>query len=276
VESVVSKYDSEISLIRQDEVPPVHVFNACGRAPVLLVADHASRHIPANLNQLGLADWVLDKHVAWDIGSDLVTRYLALHLDAPAVLAGFSRLIIDPNRPPGSDHSCVKVSDGIAIPGNLDIDELEFKRRKAAFFDHYHRAIEQQLERFFQQGVAPAFIAMHSCSPVYDRMIRPWHVGVMWDADDRLAGPVLANLQRRQGVCVGDNEPYSGRHPDDYTIDHHAERNGLAAVGIEIRQDLIANSDGARHWAQLLAEIFDHALTDERVYAKMQVNTVGQ
>lgn len=235
---------------------------------MLVVADHAGRSIPAGLNQLGLEDWVLERHVAWDIGSDLLAMHLAEQLDAPAVLAGFSRLLIDPNRQLDDPTAIPAVSDGIAIPGNQDLDEQARKLRIDSFHGPYHRAIEERLAEFTENNIVPAFIAVHTCTPVFANLARPWHIGIMWDRDGRLAVPMMENLKTVEGVCVGDNEPYSGRHPHDFTIDHHAEPAGLPHVGIEVRQDLVSNSGGARRWARVLADSLRETLADSGVYRK--------
>lgn len=249
-------------LIGPDDPAPYSIYNAEGQAPVLLVCDHASKAFPRAMNQLGVADWVLDKHVACDIGAAMVTRYLADHLDAPAVLAGYSRLIVDLNRQTHSDSAFIKVSDGIAIPGNLDIGEEEKAERVAAFFTPYHDAISRQLDAFEARGVTPAFLAIHTCTPVFNRVVRQMHIGIMWDTDPRIPVPLIRNLKSMEGVCVGDNEPYSGRHPHDFTIDHHAEGIGLPYAGVEVRQDLVSDEQGAAKWASVLAEALEDVLAD--------------
>jgi len=260
---------TEYPLIGPGDPPPFMTYNDRGRASVLLAADHASPFFPAAMNQLGLANWVLERHVAWDIGSDQLTRFLADELDAPAVLAGFSRLIVDPNRNPDDPTAFVKVSDGIAIPGNLDLDEREKALRIQSFFKPYHDAISSRLEQFEARGVVPVLISVHTCTPVFDRVVRPWHIGVMWDRDPRIAVPLMQNLRQMDGVCIGDNEPYSGRHPHDFTIDHHAEPGGLPHVGIEVRQDLVSDDRGARRWAAVLAEALRPALGDAGLYRRL-------
>ncbi|MGH8034642.1 MAG: N-formylglutamate amidohydrolase, partial [Lysobacterales bacterium] len=231
------------------------MYNEGGSAPVLLVADHASPYFPAAMNQLGLADWVLDRHVAWDLGSDQLTRYLADMLDAPAILAGFSRLIVDPNRKLNDPTAFVEISDGISIPGNRGLSDEQKALRVASFFQPYHDAIASRLQAFKAADIVPAMISVHTCTPVFNQVVRPWHIGVMWDKDARIAGPMMARLAELEAVCFGDNEPYSGRHTHDFTIDHHAESAGLPHVGIEVRQDLLHDANGARTWAGLLTSV---------------------
>lgn len=256
-------------LIGPGDPPPWMSYNDHGKAPVLLVADHASPYFPAAMNQLGLADWVIERHVAWDIGSDNLVRYLADELDARAVLAGFSRLIVDPNRRLDDPSAFTPISDGIAIPGNLELDEQDKALRVASFYQPYHDAIAGRLADFEARGVVPAFISIHTCTPVFDRVVRPWHVGVMWDQDPRIAVPLMERLRAMDGICIGDNEPYSGRHPHDFTIDHHAEPAGLPHVGIEVRQDLVAADDGARQWAGVLARALRGILDQPGLYRRL-------
>lgn len=253
-------------LIGPGDSPPFTTYNDHGKSPALLVADHASPFFPASLNQLGLADWVLERHVAWDIGSDKLVRFLADELDAQAILAGFSRLIIDPNRNPDDPTVIPEISDGIAIPGNMDLDNRQRRFRIDSFFNPYHGKIAQRLNQFSETDIVPAMISVHTCSPVFDRIVRPWHIGIMWDKDPRIPVPLIERLGAMDGVCVGDNEPYSGRHPHDFTIDHHAEPAGLPHVGIEVRQDLVKEEDGARKWAGILAEGLRGILSDKTLY----------
>ena len=256
-------------LIGAGDAPPYMTYNSSGSARVLLVADHASPFFPAAMNQLGLEDWVLDRHVAWDIGSDQLTEYLADLLDAPAILAGFSRLIIDPNRKLDDPTAFVKVSDGISIPGNAELSARQKALRVQSFFEPYHGAIARRLEEFQAGGIVPALISVHTCTPVFAQFVRPWHIGVMWDKDPRIAVPLMENLREVEDVCFGDNEPYSGRHTHDFTIDHHAESAGLAHVGIEVRQDLVRDSDGARKWAGILATALQDILADDALYCRL-------
>ena len=256
----------EFPLIGAGDPPPFELYNENGTAPILLVCDHASREFPAAMHQLGLADWVLDQHVACDIGAELVTRHLADQLNAPAVLAGYSRLIVDLNRQLHHDSAFIKVSDGIAIPGNLDIGDDERQQRIDSFFNPYHDEITRQLEKFKARDIVPAFLSIHTCTPVFNNVVRHCQIGVMWDSDPRIPLPLMERLREVPDLEVGDNEPYSGRHPNDYTIDYHAERTGLPNVGIEVRQDLVNSPEGAEKWARILGDAFESVLEDPSIY----------
>ena len=206
-QNIASIQDPGYPLIEPGDPAPFTVINPNGKAKVLLVADHASTAIPKAMNQLGLDDYVLDLHVASDIGSGDVTRRLSERLDAPAVLAGYSRLIIDCNRRTHDATAILEVSDGIGVPGNIELGEHEKSLRIESFFDPYHSAIAKELERFSKRGITPVFLSVHSCTPVFDRVVRPWHVGVLWDTDTRISAPFLESLNKLDGVCVGENEP---------------------------------------------------------------------
>lgn len=234
----------------------------------MLVCDHASRVIPPSLNNLGVADWVLDRHVACDIGARALTLALSRRFNAMAVLAGYSRLVVDLNRQLHDPSAFIKVSDGIAIPGNIDLGEAERQARIDTFFNPYHAAVKASLDTLSERGHTPAVISVHTCTPVFNRVVRRWHIGIMWDADARIAKPLLANLGQVPDLCVGDNEPYSGAHPSDYTIDQHAERHGLPCVGIEVRQDLVDNEEGAERWAQILGDGLEPVMADASLYTR--------
>ena len=87
------------SLIEADEPPALEVVNPDGRGRALLVCDHASARMPRRLGTLGVRDADILRHVAWDIGAAAVARRLSELLDAPLLLSGYSRLVIDCNRP---------------------------------------------------------------------------------------------------------------------------------------------------------------------------------
>lgn len=240
-------------LLAPDEPPPVEVVNGPGRAPLLLICDHASNAVPRGLRGLGLDAGVAGRHIAWDIGAAAVTRSLARRLDAPAVLAGYSRLVIDCNRPPGDPTSVPPTSDGVTVPGNRDLDQPAREARLETCFWPYHCTITRLLARMWDGDRAPALLAIHSFTPRLNGQDRPWHVGVLWNRDPRMAVPLMHRLRERDGLCIGDNEPYSGREIG-YSMDTHAGSAGLPHAAVEIRQDLIADEAGAERWAGILAE----------------------
>jgi predicted N-formylglutamate amidohydrolase len=245
--------DPPLPLIGSSEPPAVEICRRDGRTAAVLTCDHASNAVPAAPADLGLGANPLARHIAWDIGAAAVTRRLATLLDAPAVLAGYSRLVIDCNRDPDDPTSIPETSDGVAVPGNRGVSAAGRAARRAALFDPYHAAVAAALAAKGATGAPPALLSIHSFTPVMAGVARPWHVGILWDDDPRIPVPLLAALRADASLVVGDNQPYSARQPAGYTVRHHAEARGLPHVAIELRQDLIESVAGAARWAQLLA-----------------------
>lgn len=263
--------DNINSLIGPDEPPPCQVINEQGKASVLLVADHASNHIPKSLNNLGLAAESLEQHIAYDIGTRKLIEHLSQHLDAPGVVAGYSRLVVDLNRSLEDPSVMPEFSDQTPIPGNQNMSAAHRNQRIHDFYTPYRKTIDSMLQRFRQRDVAPAFIAIHSFTPEMAGFSRPWQVGILWDKDPRIPLPLMQNLRAHsEGFNIGDNEPYSGKHPADYTIDHHAEASGIPHVSIEIRQDLVNTEEDAERWATILHEALAEVLADEALYQVWQ------
>ena len=250
------------TLLAADEPAPVTVRNANGRSAFLIVADHAGNLMPRALGDLGVSESERQRHIAWDIGIAAVAQRLADTLDAPLVQQNYSRLVIDCNRRPGTPTSMPAMSEVTPVPGNVDLSEAQKGRRVREIFRPYHDAIEAALERRRAAGQPAVLIAMHSFTPVYHDVARPWHAGVLYNRDARFAHLVMALLQSEAGLVVGDNEPYSVTDESDYTIPVHGERRGLHHVAIEIRQDLITGEDGQRLWAARLARLLPQALDE--------------
>lgn len=221
---------------------------------MLLLCDHASNAIPPELDSLGLPPAQLERHIAYDIGAAEMTRAMARALGAPAVLSNFSRLLIDPNRGLDDPTLVMRLSDGAIVPGNRHIDATGIAERVARYYKPYDVAIDLAIEAALVAGHPPAIIALHSFTPFWKGVARPWHVGVLWDYEGRLARPLIAALQQEGDLVVGDNEPYHGGLPGD-TIDRHATRRGLPDALIEVRQDLMASDATARDWGVRLARI---------------------
>ncbi len=245
--------------IAPDEPAPFTVLNPRAEAPLLLVCDHASPRLPRSLGDLGLDPPARRGHLAVDIGAGALARNLAADLGVTAVLAGYSRLVVDLNRDLLDPAAFLEFGDGVVIPGNRNLSPEAKSGRAEAFYRPYHRAIDEQIARLRATGRDPAVVAVHSFTPVLDGVSRPWQMGILWDADRRFAEAMI-RLLREAGFVVGDNEPYSGKAPQDYTIDTHAEAPGLPHVGIEIRQDLVHEDEGARAIAGVLGQALERAL----------------
>lgn len=228
---------------------------------VLVLCDHASNEMPAEYGTLGLPAAELERHIAYDIGAAETARTLARELGAPALLTTFSRLLIDPNRGADDPTLVMRLSDGAVVPGNAMAGESEVSRRLARFYRPYDRAIAEAIDRAIAAGVPPVIVSIHSFTPAWKGVQRPWHVAVLWDSDPRLPLPLLAALREEGGLVVGDNEPYDGALAGD-TVNRHATARGLSNALIEVRQDLIAEPAGARDWGHRLARLLRPILAD--------------
>ena len=242
-------------LLTGDDVPPVHELNAAGRSPFLLTCDHYGRLIPAVLGDLGLPEPELARHIAWDIGIAGVAEQLSQQLGAHLVAQRYSRLVIDCNRPPNVASSIPLISEATTIPGNEGLARETMEVRRLAIFDPYHRRIDEVIEQRLHEGRPTVLLSLHSFTPVYAGIARPWHIGTLYHRDRTLPPLLLKALRGEADLVVGDNEPYAVSDETDYTVPVHGEMRGLLNTGIEIRQDLISDQAGEKDWADRLARI---------------------
>jgi predicted N-formylglutamate amidohydrolase len=234
---------------------PVHESNAGGRSPFLFTCDHYGRLIPRVLGDLGLPESEVTRHIAWDVGIAGVAEQLAAQLDAHLVAQRYSRLVIDCNRPPHVPSSIPLISEAITIPGNEGLTHEEAEGRRQAIFEPYHRRIDEIIDKRLHAGMPTVLVALHSFTPVYAGIARPWHIGTLYHRDTTLPPLLLKHLRGEADLVVGDNEPYAVSDETDYTIPVHGEMRGLLNTGIEIRQDLISDQAGQQAWADRLARI---------------------
>jgi predicted N-formylglutamate amidohydrolase len=248
--------------IAHDEPPAFEIVNPDGRGRAILACDHASFRFPRRLGTLGLESKDRLRHIAWDIGAADVARRLSSLLDAPLMLAGYSRLVIDVNRPLRVADAIAARSEDTDIPGNIGIGRAEQDERAQVFFWPYHDALHRLVEARIGAGAVPLLVCVHSFTPVFRGVSRPWHIGVHYRVDRRVAALALARLRRATDLIVGDNEPYDVTLDGDYTAPVHAERRGMPCVLFEIRQDLVAEAAGAQAWADRLAQVLRPILAD--------------
>ena len=239
---------------------PVEVLRPQGASPFLLSAEHAGRAFPKHLETLGVSRADLRRHIAWDIGIAGVTRQLSQRLDAPAVLQTYSRLVVDCNRWPEAEDFVTPFSEDTEIPGNVGLSDHEVEARAKEIFHPYHNAIHDLLEERIAQHKKTVLVAMHSCTPVYLGVSRPWHIGVLYDKDPTFARILLELLEGEGVLIVGDNEPYFLTSDKDYAVPVHGERRGIPHVEFEIRQDLITTESGQTEWAERLSGVLREAL----------------
>lgn len=234
----------------------VVVANRGGRSSYVLICDHASNALPPEFGSLGLSEEDLERHIAWDPGAAPVARYMAEILGATLIESLISRLVVDCNRPLDAPDLIPAASETTIIPGNRDLTEEERARRVALAYDPFHAAIEDVVEERLAAGRETRLVSIHSFTPVYKGVARPWHIGIIHDGDRRLAAPLIAALESLEGITVGVNEPYSPADRVYFTLERHARSRGLPCAMIEIRNDEIPAEAGQRKWAGLLAGIF--------------------
>ncbi|WP_181706518.1 N-formylglutamate amidohydrolase [Chthonobacter rhizosphaerae] len=231
---------------------PVEVIAEAGTSDFVLVCEHASNHIPAEYAGLGLPPSELTRHIAWDIGAADLTRRLSARLGAPAVLGAYSRLLVDLNRPFGAPTAIPTRSEATEIPGNKGLDDRELARRRSRIFDPFHARVAGLLGQRRQRGRATLLVTVHSFTPVFLGVARPWHAGILFDRSGAFAHHVLDELAA-EGLTVAPNEPYTVDRETDYAIPVYGTDLGLPAILVEVRNDLIADPAGVEAWADRLA-----------------------
>ncbi len=229
-----------------------------GDAPFLIFCDHASNRIPAEFNDLGLSEDVLQTHIAWDIGAKALSHALGDRLQARVLHCGFSRLMIDVNRDPAVTDSIPQVSDQITVPGNQMLTESERASRVENLFDVYHLALGGAVEEISANSNA-FVVSVHSFTK---RMMgaaedRPWDVGLLWREDERSAHAMMDYLRDESSWAVGDNQPYDARLYN-YSVDRHVGPRGLRHLTFEVRQDHISSAAGVEEACEQLAGAILH------------------
>ncbi|MGA1800151.1 N-formylglutamate amidohydrolase [Sphingomonas sp. 4RDLI-65] len=258
------KTSTSQSLLGTEDAAPVTVVNPKGASSFLLIGDHAGKAVPARLGSLGLSEADLSRHIGWDIGVGELGMLLAERLDAVFVRQTYSRLVIDCNRSASQPDVIAAISDATVVPGNAALSETERAARFAEIHAPYHAAIAAELARRDAAGMTTVMVALHSFTPAMKGPLReqdrPWQIGILHDGGNtRFAQAMLDVLRTEPDLTVGDNEPYR-MDLIDYTIPHHAYPAQRPYAEIEIRQDLLGNSEGCEAWAARLARVLPAAL----------------
>jgi predicted N-formylglutamate amidohydrolase len=243
---------------------PVAVENSEGRGDVLLICEHASRRLPQRYGTLGLSEEALASHIAWDPGALAVARQMAANLDAVLIYQRFSRLIYDCNRPPESPAAMRDVSEIFRIPGNENLQPAERSRRTAALYQPFHGRIREEIGARMEKGMKTALVTVHSFTPVYFGKLRTVEVGILHDADSRLADGMLQAEADTHIFDVQRNEPYGPADGVTHTLEVHALPAGLLNVMIEIRNDLIQDEIGQGVMADFLTGLLRESLAEIR------------
>ena len=249
-------------LLAPDEPAPFEAFAGDPTSPFLIVADHAGQRIPRALGDLGVSATDRQTHIAWDIGIREVALGLAEMLGAFVAVQTYSRLVIDCNRPLQAPDSMAERSAGVEVPGNQGLSQVERQRRIDEIFRPYHAKIEAELALRRREQQPTVLIAMHSFTPVYAGFARPWHMGLLYNRDARLAEILRRLLSEERSLVIGDNEPYKVSDASDYSVVTYGERLQLPHIEIEIRQDLIASAEGQSEWTRRLARALPLAIRE--------------
>lgn len=235
-------------------IPPVQVINATGQSPFVLACDHASNRIPPAYGTLGLSPHERLMHIAWDPGALAVALRLVDLLDAPLVASTVSRLVIDCNRASTAPDLIPQVSERTTIPGNASVSDEEREKRIAAFHAPFHTALDTLIGDRLAAGHQTVLVTVHSFTPVYKDVHRPWPIGLIHGHNERLTKALAVALRADiADLNLGWNEPYSALNGVTYTLEHHGDGRGLDATMIEIRHDEILEPDGVALWAGRLA-----------------------
>lgn len=244
------------SLLSDRDPAPVEVVSLDGPSVFVLTCEHAGRHVPARLRDLGISTAEMDRHIAYDIGADGLARSLSAMLDAPLVLQRFSRLVVDCNRPFDAPDCIPAVSDGTAVPANENLTEQERRQRFKEIHQPFHRAIADLLGRRAGASRPTILVSIHSFTPqLAAGSPRPWHLGALSNRDPRFAERFIATVRARHPeIPCAHNEPYVVDDRTDYTIPVHGESRGLPHVLLEVRHDLIADNAGQERWSALIAD----------------------
>ena len=232
----------------------VVVENRAGLSRFLILCDHASNHFPPEYGFLGLSPAERETHIAWDPGALGVARHLSDRLNAPLVYSTISRLVIDCNRALDAPDLIATISETTRIPGIANLTANERQRRIDTIHATFHSAVDSVLDARTAEGRATAVIGMHTFTPIYRGVSRPWDVSLIFDRDQRLSGPLI-DLLKGEGLSVGVNEPYSPADRVFYTLGRHAEARGLAPAMIEIRNDLVRTPRDQQEWAERLGRM---------------------
>lgn len=256
-------------LLGRGEPAPYRIENPRGKAPILIVCDHASNRVPAALDNVGLSRAELAKHIAWDPGTEDIGRYMSEKLDATAFFATYSRIVVDVNRGENSPECMREVSDHIHVPGNKNLSAAEKRQRLDEIFWPYHRALAAQIKTYRKKGIVPLIVSLHSFTPEMDGYKRPWEIGVLWNKEETIARRLVESLcAQNPGMVVGENEPYTLKQASlsKNTIKTHAEDAGLPYVIVEFRQDLVGKKRDALKWGRIFIEALAPILLDASVY----------
>jgi predicted N-formylglutamate amidohydrolase len=261
-------------VLSPSEPPPYRIENAQGRGQGVIICDHASYRLPKSLKDMGLAKTDLKKHIAWDIGAEDISRYMSKMLDMPAVLATYSRLVVDLNRAPGY-HECIPpVTGGIKVPANTNLSKEAKDRRLKEIFWPYQKKLGQVVDAQIKKKKVPFIIAVHSMTNFLEGQKRPWHISILWHKEEKIAKKLVSILRRNHpDFLIGENEPYTlfSERFSGSTMSRHVEELGLPYVFVEFRQDLVDTKEKALRWADIFLDALKPILENPEMYSDRRI-----
>jgi predicted N-formylglutamate amidohydrolase len=240
------------------------VENIKGSSQIVLVCEHASWQLPGFIDTLGLDEETMLSPYAWDPGAASLASMMSEILDAPLVLQRYTRLVYDCNRCFEALDVIVSEADDLVIPGNADLSKEIQQQRYNVIYQPFEDAIKAIIATHQEQGIKSVIVTVHSFMPIYKGQKRSVQFGILHDSDSRLADALLLLAEPDDSLRVARNEPYSAKDGVTHTLKTHGINNGLLNVMFEVSNDLIANNDSQRHWADYLSGLLVKALDSER------------
>ena len=258
------------TLLEPGDVAPFETVNENTSSPFFLTCEHAGRTIPTALGNLNIPAVEMERHIAYDIGAEPLAKLLSQKLSATLVLQPYSRLVIDCNRSLESPDCMPEASDGTHLPANIHLSHAEQQQRINEIHQPFHAEITRQLNARENAGIPTLLISVHSFTPrlATSDQQRPWHLGILYHRDDRLAHRMMAAFDSlNSDFLAAFNEPYEVDDLSDYTLPVHGEARGIPHVLLEIRNDEIATPAGQAVWAELLSAVINKMLSNEREWS---------
>ncbi len=260
----------DTNLLAESEGSAAELINPNGKAPIVLICEHASNFIPASLNNLGLDAEGLVSHAAWDIGAYEMACKMSELLDAPLIASRVSRLVYDCNRSPESGIGIPSKSEKVEVPGNKNLTEAQINNRIESVYKPFHELINKTIHdpkrlTLSKQHVSPAIITLHSFTPIYFDEVRTVEIGLLHDKDDRLAKPMMREAKKQTKLNTEFNAPYSPTDNVMHTVNEHALEQGFLNVMIEVKNDLLSNSSDINSIAIALDGMIKASLGEEYV-----------
>lgn len=230
--------------------------------PLLLTAEHAGNLVPDWIGggDLGVRPQDMEDHIAYDPGTERLTRLLSEIFDSAAILQPVSRLVVDTNRMLDAPDLIPDHSDGVRIPANERLSLEDRQKRIERIYSPFHTQVRAQTARLEQAGQTPVIVSVHSFTPCLRENggDRPWKIGVLWRGDDSLARPMIRSF-RAAGMETGENQPY------DLSADHGIvplQNTGdkYPFVLLEVRNDLLASESDLQAMAAIIAAAIAQAV----------------